>query len=47
MPGNPQYPDFTQIFILRTEASDGGVGAVLLQTESDEKLPVAYASGKL
>ena len=42
-----KLPDFTQIFILRTDASDDGVGAVLLQTENDEKLPVAYASRKL
>ena len=36
-----KLPDFKQIFILRTDASDNGVEAVLLQTESDEKLPVA------
>lgn len=34
-------------FILQTDASDRGLGAVLLQCEGDQKLPVAYASRKL
>ena len=34
-------------FILRTDASDRGIGAVLLQEENGQKLPVAYASRKL
>lgn len=42
-----KLPDFTQKFILRTDASEDGIGAVLLQTENEEKLPVAYASRKL
>lgn len=42
-----KLPDFTEKFILRTDASEDGIGAVLLQTENEEKLPVAYASRKL
>lgn len=34
-------------FILQTDASDRGLGAVLLQCEGDQKLPVANASRKL
>ena len=34
-------------FVLQTDASDRGIGAVLLQEEQDKKLPVAYASRKL
>nr|XP_034315954.1 uncharacterized protein LOC117685617 [Crassostrea gigas] len=42
-----KLPEFNEIFILRTDAADDGIGAVLLQMEDDEKLPVAYASRKL
>lgn len=42
-----KLPDFRGKFILRTDASGDGIGAVLLQTENEEKLPVAYASRKL
>lgn len=42
-----KLPDFDRTFILRTDASENGIGAVLLQLENDEKLPVAYASRKL
>ncbi|XP_072164343.1 uncharacterized protein [Diadema setosum] len=42
-----QLPDVTKPFILRTDASDNGVGAVLLQETEGEKFPVAYASKKL
>ena len=42
-----KLPDFTKTFILRTDAADNGLGAVLLQEEDDVKLPVAYASRKL
>ena len=42
-----QLPNFQKTFILRTDASDTGIGAVLLQEEEDFKLPVAYASRKL
>ena len=34
-------------FILRSDASDTGVGAVLLQEEAGQLFPVAYASKKL
>ena len=40
-------PDVTKPFILRTDASDKGLGAVLLQEHDDEKFPVSYASKKL
>jgi hypothetical protein len=32
---------------LRTDASEDGIGAVLLKIENEEKLPVAYATRKL
>ncbi|XP_071797127.1 uncharacterized protein [Asterias amurensis] len=40
-------PDLNKEFILRTDASDLGLGAVLLQAQDGEKFPVAYASKKL
>ena len=40
-------PDFSRQFTLRTDAYDIGIGAVLLQSHDDNKLPVAYASKKL
>ncbi|XP_033095865.1 uncharacterized protein LOC117100326 [Anneissia japonica] len=42
-----QLPDLNKEFTLRTDASDTGVGAVLLQEIAGEKFPVAYASKKL
>ena len=39
--------NFERQFILRTDASDLGIGAVLLQENGEYKLPVAYASKKL
>lgn len=39
--------DHSKPFILRTDASGVGLGAVLLQERDDEKWPVAYASRKL
>jgi hypothetical protein len=42
-----KLPDLEQTFILRVDASDVGLGAVLLQEHEDGKYPVAYASRKL
>lgn len=39
-----KLPDFQETLILRTDAADDGIGAVLLQMEGGVKLPVAYAS---
>jgi len=40
-------PDVSRPFILRTDASETGLGAVLLQEQDGSKLPVAYSSRKL
>ena len=40
-------PDFEKKFVLQTDASDLGLGAVLLQGEPDQQHPVAYISRKL
>ena len=40
-------PDAEKVFILRTDASDTGLGAVLMQPEGDQNFPVCYASRKL
>ncbi|KAK5925315.1 hypothetical protein CgunFtcFv8_017849 [Champsocephalus gunnari] len=40
-------PNFDEHFILQTDASDRGLGAVLLQGSSDNRHPVAYISRKL
>ncbi|XP_060070207.1 uncharacterized protein LOC132550192 [Ylistrum balloti] len=42
-----KLPDLHKQFILRTDASDSGLGAILLQMEEDQKMPIAYASRKL
>ena len=42
-----KLPNLSEPFILQTDASDRGIGAVLLQTEVDKKFPIAYASRKL
>ncbi|KAK3107556.1 hypothetical protein FSP39_017290 [Pinctada imbricata] len=42
-----KLPDIGQMFILQTDASNRGIGAVLLQHSGNEKLPVAYAGRKL
>jgi hypothetical protein len=39
-----QYPDFTKDSILTTDASNGGLGAVLSQGNVEKDLPIAYAS---
>ena len=40
-------PDHSRSYILRTDASDIGIGAVLLQQDGDQFFPIAYASRKL
>ncbi|XP_072180111.1 uncharacterized protein [Diadema setosum] len=42
-----RLPDVSRTFILRTDASETGVGAVLLQEDEGQKFPTAYASKKL
>jgi hypothetical protein len=39
-----QYPDFSEEFILTTDTSNDGAGAVLSQGEIGKDLPVAFAS---
>ena len=42
------YPDFTRDFVLETDASKQGLGAILSQLRDDSKLhPLAYASCSL
>lgn len=42
-----QCPDFTLPFVVQTDASGAGLGAVLLQGEEGNQLPVQYISRKL
>ena len=42
-----RLPDCGKPFILRTDACDSGIGAVLLQEYIEDVFPVAYASRKL
>ena len=39
-----QYPDFSREFILTTDISNDGAGAVLSQGQIGKDLPIAYAS---
>ena len=39
-----KLPDFEKDFVLRTDASDTGLGAVLLQKQGETMFPIAYAS---
>ncbi|GFO17205.1 gypsy retrotransposon integrase-like protein 1 [Plakobranchus ocellatus] len=43
----PALPDLTKQFVVRTDASDSGIGGVLLQQWDDDLLPCAYVSRKL
>lgn len=40
-------PDFQKAFVLQTDASERGVGAVLLQGPKEDQHPVAFISRKL
>lgn len=42
-----KFPDFTKTFILTTDASGQGLGAILSQGEIGNDLPIAYASRTL
>ena len=42
-----RLPDMSKPFVFRTDASDVGIGAVLLQQHEGKVFPVAYASKKL
>ena len=42
-----KFPNMSESFVLQTDASDRGIGTVLLQEEQGKKLPVASASRKL
>ena len=42
-----RLPDLSRDFILQTDASEVGIGAVLLQSYDNQYFPVAYASKKL
>ena len=40
-------PDFSAEFVLQTDASERGIGAVLLMNKDSERHPIVYLSKKL
>ena len=42
-----RLPDFSKSFLLQTDASDKGLGAILLQEHDGEKFPIVFLSRKL
>ena len=42
-----KLPDMTRDFVLKTDACDRGLGAVLFQEYNGSLFPVAYSSSKL
>ena len=41
-----QNPDFSNEFVLQTDACDRGTGAVLLQSDGDNQYPIVFISNK-
>ncbi|WP_353804360.1 RNase H-like domain-containing protein, partial [Acinetobacter baumannii] len=42
-----RLPDTSKEFVLRTDAADKGIGAILMQEHEGKLFPVSYASKKL